>query len=250
MAQELKLVSLNIEGHNHLDRIIPFLRFEAPDVVCLQEVIEPDYERIRDIVGPNGGFAPFVLMPLGGSYVEDAKKFPWGIALFSRVHPVEMQTITYAENSKTLQEYDPVTKDQSRFNRSLLVANINCDGQRFTVATTHFTWTPDGNPDELQRRDTEAMLQALSTLPDFVLCGDFNAPRGGEIFSAISARYTDNIPTQYTSSLDPELHRTKGSIERMVDGLFTTPHYAVKDVSLRRGVSDHCAVVATIQCVS
>ncbi len=247
MVGGIKLISLNIEGHKHLERVVQFLKSEQPDVICLQEVIEPDFEFIRAAVGPEGVFAPLVLMPLGGPYVENAEKFPWGVLLLSRLPLLETRTMLYAENSKALQEYDPVTKDQARFNRLLLVGAIEHEGQRFTIATTHLTWTPDGNPDTLQRRDTEAMLRVLGTMPEFVLCGDFNAPRGGEIFAAIAARYKDNIPPHYTSSLDPELHRTKGSIERMVDGLFTTPHYVAEDVSLQCGVSDHCAMVARIQ---
>lgn len=38
----MKLISLNIEGHKHIDRQLPFFEIEAPDVLCLQEVFEPD----------------------------------------------------------------------------------------------------------------------------------------------------------------------------------------------------------------
>ncbi len=79
----------------------------------------------------------------------------------------------------------------------------------------------------------------------FVLCGDFNAPRGGEIFSELAARYRDNIPAQYTTSIDASLHRA-GDLQLMVDGIFTTPEYQASSVLLHSGVSDHYAVTADI----
>jgi hypothetical protein len=94
-------------------------------------------------------------------------------------------------------------------------------------------------------------MQILGTMGEFVLGGDFNAPRGGEMFSVLSSAYTDNIPLQYKTSLDLTLHRAARERgpqlgDKMVDGLFSTPAYSVSDVRLVDGVSDHMAVVATI----
>ena len=89
-------------------------------------------------------------------------------------------------------------------------------------------------------------IQSFINKEPFVLAGDFNAPRGGEIFSHIAERYTDNIPPHYTTSIDGTLHRA-GPIPFMVDGLFTTPSYRAKGVHLEFGVSDHAAVAATIE---
>ena len=92
----------------------------------------------------------------------------------------------------------------------------------------------------------KALLAHLNGTGEFVLCGDFNAPRGGEMFAELSSRYTDNVPASYLSSLDPKLHRA-GNLERMVDGIFTTPTYLVSDVEMYSGISDHCAFTATLQ---
>ena len=89
------------------------------------------------------------------------------------------------------------------------------------------------------------LLACLEPEEEFTLCGDFNAPRGGEIFTALAMRYQDNIPLEYASSIDGNLHR-KGPLPYMVDGLFTTPSYIASDVSLQSGVSDHCAILATV----
>ena len=121
-----------------------------------------------------------------------------------------------------------------------------CKGDdKFTVGTTHFTWTGDGKVDGQQRVDLERMFEILDNIPEIVLCGDFNAPRGGEIFNSLSERFTDYIPKHYTTSIDGNLHYA-GDLKVMVDGLFSTPHYTARNTKLVCGVSDHCAVVSEI----
>jgi endonuclease/exonuclease/phosphatase family metal-dependent hydrolase len=83
---------------------------------------------------------------------------------------------------------------------------------------------------------------------EIVFCGDFNAPRGGEIFSAFADRYKDNIPEKYKTSLDSS-HKGYGKPwweTTMVDGIFSTPRYIVKNVIFHKGLSDHQAVTAEI----
>jgi len=89
------------------------------------------------------------------------------------------------------------------------------------------------------------LCAVLETLGDFVLAGDFNAPRGKEIFSLLAERYTDNIPQKYTSSIDGTLHKA-GPLPYMIDGIFSTPLYEVVDVEMVCGVSDHCAFKAFV----
>ena len=72
-----------------------------------------------------------------------------------------------------------------------------------------------------------------------------NAPRGNETFSRLEEKYKDNIPREYKTSIDQNLHKVKG-IQFMVDGLFTTPVYKASNVKLVDGISDHMAVVAEI----
>jgi endonuclease/exonuclease/phosphatase family metal-dependent hydrolase len=89
------------------------------------------------------------------------------------------------------------------------------------------------------------MLGILKDKRQYVLCGDFNASRGGEIYKTLSQCMKDNVPLSYDTSIDPERHRIKG-LRAMVDGLFTTPVYGVSDVRLHFGVSDHGALEAVV----
>ena len=52
-------------------------------------------------------------------------------------------------------------------------------------------------------------------------CGDMNVPRGNETFNRLAEKYKDNIPLEYKTSIDQNLHRVKG-LQVMVDGLYYT----------------------------
>jgi endonuclease/exonuclease/phosphatase family metal-dependent hydrolase len=124
----------------------------------------------------------------------------------------------------------------------------------YTIATTHFTWSPKGEANDDQRRDQAALFAILDSLGEFAFAGDFNAPRGKETFSKFAERYQDNIPPHYETSIDVTLHKTRNNpVENarvgkyMVDGLFTTPQYQASNVRLEFGISDHAAIIATIE---
>jgi len=240
-APSVKLISLNIEKERHLDRVEDFLRSQPADLVCLQELVESSIPRLAGAFG--AGIARYV--PMKRRLSEESPPRVQGIGVFSRV-PIDVGVRyynSYADAVPDSAKGDPTTYNVS--NRPLVVCDVKKAGQDFRIVTTHFTWTPDGQASELQWTDMRAMMSVLEELGEFVLCGDLNAPRGGKIFSMLAEKYTDNIPPEYISSLDPDLHRA-GHLRLMVDGLFTTPAYRASEVRLQFGVSDHAAIIAEI----
>ncbi len=247
----LKLASVNIERSKHLDRVAQFVAREKPEVLCIQELMQKDAEKIRGM----GLFASESFVPMCRLTKEHPGEV-MGLGIFTRQAAKGFSHGYYVGDDRNVPDVDPLTPS-SEENRAVLVCDIERDGATYRVATTHFTWTPNGKPNEKQRHELVSLFSLLDTLGEFVLTGDFNAPRGGEIFSSIADRYKDNVPAQYGWSLDLNLHRARGgSIERdakeaglpglMVDGLFSTSAYDVKNVTLQDGVSDHMAIVADI----
>ena len=236
----ITLVSLNIERHKHVERVASFLSACKPDVVCLQEILE---EHIQEFAGAMGAtehtFAPMCLRPQESSSVM-------GVAILSRLS-IKRKTAEYyvGDPSHLPESFLGRVETYNNMNRALLVCDVEKEGTPFRIATTHFTWTPDGSASDLQREHMAALLKKLEAAGELVFSGDFNAPRGGEMFSTLAAKYKDNVPHLYTSSIDPVLHRA-GPLSLMVDGLFSTPAYTVSDVRMECGVSDHCALVATV----
>ena len=250
MSTSLKLVSLNIERSKHLELVIPFLEKEAPEVVCLQELAQKDIPLFEEALGAECLFAP---MANHGSGEDEVAPGVVGIGMFSKL-PIAQQEVKYYWGTGSCEvPYDFSSAVGKHATESYVVAyqDVEKNGEQFKIATTHFTWTPDGKADDFQREDMRSLLRVLEGLKEFTLCGDFNAPRGGEIFGELSKRYTDNIPHEYKTSLTLSLHRAgKTEPQRlgsyMVDGLFTTPTYTASEVRLQFGISDHAAIIAEI----
>ncbi len=246
---KIKLVSLNIERNMHYDTALPFLKAEQADVVCLQEILDRDVARFKKELGMECLYAPTGLADRGRNTEALAKAgICMGTTLFSRLPLTESRALYYfGTAAKVPSVEDPVPFGRhENFNGIFLAARVRSDGHWFTVGTTHFTWTPDGNASKAQREDMQRLLQMLAEFPDIVFCGDFNAPRGREIWNALASCYKDNIPMEYETSIDQKLHVTSG-IRHVVDGLFSTPEYKVSEVRLVEGVSDHQAVVGLIE---
>lgn len=233
----VSLLTLNIERSKHLERILPFLAQRMPDVSCIQELRESDVPYFEEVLGTRCVFEPMVL------HEDDGVFNVVGIGLFSRLPLKTSHTLYYVGEPGVLKKY--VGGDQGLFNRLVLLADVEKGSRLFRIGATHFTWTPDGEANDTQRNDLKRMLQLLEPHGEHVLCGDFNAPRGREIFSVLSERYTDNVPREYTTSLDQELHRAKG-LEYMVDGIFSTGGYKVQNVTMYCGLSDHCGFLSEV----
>ncbi len=242
----VSLVSLNVERSNHLDAVEKFLSSRSPDIVCLQELMVSDVERL----GKAASASSTLFVPMGIRPNESDAVL--GIGIFSR-HTMRARDVRYYRGAPDAlpNSFNGDASTNNAFNRMLALVDIEKEGMLFRIATTHFTWSQGGAATDEQRRDMTALLGILDTLGEFILCGDFNAPRGGEIFALLASKYKDNIPPQYKTSLDLTLHRAGKThadelSTKMVDGLFSTPGYAISDIELIPGVSDHCAIVATI----
>ncbi len=243
----MKLTSINIEENKHLERVLPFILKELPDVLCLQEVYEENLIDFKKM-GYDGEFAPMAC-------IETNEKYQLvGTAILSRHTLKNFELFYYRGSRETVCHFDRNNVYQTQ-QKAVLCADIHIDGETFTIATTHFTWTPDGNvPDPEQIADMEKFLAYTTALRPHVVCGDFNIPRHhNPLYEKLTKHYTDTIPEQYTTSLDPSLHRLghipdKKEIFKsfMVDYIFTQPPYTASDVRLEFGVSDHAGVVATI----
>jgi endonuclease/exonuclease/phosphatase family metal-dependent hydrolase len=239
MPPKISLACLNIEMSKHLGAVGKFLSQRLPEVVCLQELFEQDVQHISSALGG----APHVFVPMSR---RDPNVIV-GIGIFSWLPIKRKVDLHYRGSLDLLPRFDStnaLTKSKTQ-NQLLLVCEFEKEGALFHVGTTHFTWTPNGRADDIQRHDLKILLDQIDTLDELVLCGDFNFPRGGELFTIISNRLKDNIPTHYITSIDPKLHRA-GALQLMVDGLFSSGGYVVTDVELHSGVSDHCAITAEI----
>ncbi len=246
----ITLASINIEHGKHLPLLQRFLNETNPDVLCMQEVPELFLKDIMEMFGAPIHMTPHTLqrsMP----HFKGEDNVPEGIAIGSKLLFLNKPEHFFYSGTPQLVLFDSNNKET--YYRGVLYATILKDSVPFTIATTHHTWTHDGNSTVRQIEDTKKMLEMVDEqhLEDIILCGDFNAPRmllsgtKGEVFEMIASRYTDNIPQEIMTTLDQKLHRS-APIPLVVDGLFTSSKYHATSVQIKPDVSDHCAIIATI----
>ncbi len=243
----MKLISLNIEGKKHFDRVLPFLEQECPDVFCLQEVFEDDLELFTEL-GYEKIFLPMTLESVNENLIAI------GIAIFVRGNTHTSDTFYYTPPSNELPLF---SKDDipNTIACGVIITNVCFKQTTYSIATTHFTWTPDGAyPGPAQITNMETFLSSITSLHPHVMCGDFNIPRNiNPLYIPLCQHYTDAIPLRYRSSMDKNLHRLGNDVDKeiifnsfMVDYIFTQEPYLVNDVRLQFGVSDHAAVIGHI----
>lgn len=240
MDKKMKLLDLNIEGDNHFERIFPLIDAEKPDVICMQEVFQDDIDMIKSRLGFECRYQG--ILSLAENSVNLSPKGIWGIAIFTRFPIVDTCVEFYVKKNNFLPQFhgEPNSTD-----RAILIVDMLVGDEKFRIATTHFTWSPGGSVTDEQRHDLTKLLAITDRYTPMVLTGDFNAPRGKEIFDTLTTKFKDNIPPEVQTSIDPNLHRKK-NLQFMVDGLFTSPEYTASNVRVISGVSDHQAIVAEV----
>lgn len=237
---EVKILSLNIEGDKHLPEVIKLVGREKPDVVCLEEIFGEDFQIFRRQFDMKGIFMPAVWIDSPG-IPGFSKQGQFGVALLSRLPGKFSGNYYFKRRGPKLPRY---RGQPNAGHRCLVWQKV---GKGPIVAATHFTWSKNGQATQKQRRELTSLSQLLDKLQPDILCGDFNAPRGGEIWAAVSQKLVDNIPPGTKTTLDPTFHYTNG-LELVVDGFFTSPNsgMTVKSLRLVGGVSDHLAIVASV----
>lgn len=230
----LNIVSVNIEKDRHFDRLMPFLKKQKPDVILLQEVLSKDIAYFEKSLEMESHYAAL------NRYADSTQL---GILTLSNYPLLKTCAMYYrgdGDNLPLLEHAEP-----EKMARAILVTEIIKENQRYCLINTHFTWSPNGQPSALQNEDINILMQLLSEIPEFVFCGDFNAPRGTAIFDKIASKYKDNIPLHINTTIDKNLHKA-GGLKLVVDGIFSTSAYQINSVEIVDSISDHCAILAKI----
>lgn len=199
-----KLVSLNVEGRKHHDLVVPFLKSENPDIICLQEASRELEQILIDL----GYQTTYSLMC---KKVDVLGEFEQGILLASKVTQISKIVPYY-------QVDDVSNAKHKNYLFSYIMTELKIDNNLFRIATTHLMDTKDGKEDEVQMAGATELLRHLDKEEAHIICGDFNVPRGYNVlYEKFTAKYTDSIPLVYKSSLDKQIHRLGKEENRSTD---------------------------------
>jgi endonuclease/exonuclease/phosphatase family metal-dependent hydrolase len=238
----MKIISVNIQGNLQVERWIPWVKSESPDIFCLQEVYEDSFYQIQKEFGYYGEFYTMSIIPKEfQSTIGKGTSDVWGLAMFSKtpIHAVQKTTYAGSPDDLTYRWHDTC-------NRAVIVGMVTPeDGKTYPVATTHFTWSNEGLNTNIQYNDWKSLVSVLSPYTELLLCGDMNVPRGSPLATLMTESFKDCIPAKYDTSLDPVLHRA-GHLKRMVDYLFIRGALKCDSIELVQGVSDHMGIVAQV----
>lgn len=234
----LKLLTLNIENDRHLERVRAAIAEHMPDIICLQEVLESDCARLASSGGYDVKFSVSGRLPRAPD-----RECNWGVAVLSRV-PVRSQTESYYTDDSRIR----VLRQPNDPRGVLVVTELEHQGRPYRIATLHFTWTGNGHISEAQKEDFSRLKRLLSRYSDYVLCGDFNAPRGREMFGKFvdELGLIDHLPASVTSTIDARFHRA-GALELVVDTIFSTQQYRALKIRVLEGISDHKGILALVE---
>ncbi len=245
MDASVNILQLNIERDTHLALVENLLRDRTPDIVTMQEVFSDDVTRLESCGDYASAFVSLMtdFRPESGAVKKEGLLIMW-----NKRFSLEKKEVNLYYSDPRAHEVPTGMRSSNERERALLTVVLTEGEKTYRVSTTHFTRTPDARVDDLQRAHFRIMSGLLSRYDDahgVILTGDFNTPRGDELYDTLAATYCDNIPPEVATTLDQRLHRVNG-LMYVVDGLFTTPNYSVSDVEVIDGVSDHKAIVAKI----
>lgn len=257
----LKLIQLNIERNKHWDKVLPFLEREDADVLCLQEIFACDIPKL-EMLGYRCQFGQIATFPY--DFEKPDELFPQGVVLASRppLHEAAVHHYYAApqpELPQALQGSSALTltaeDKRAMTHQTVVTGAVQMNNTQFVIASTHFTWTRQGRvANDFQKHDMQSLLEYLKRYPSLLLTGDFNIPRHqNELYEQLAQRYQDHVPESVTSTMDVDVHyaghipEIRADLEQyVVDYIFSTPDYQVKNVRTQFGVSDHCALIAEV----
>ncbi len=241
----MKLISLNVEKGKHFEKHKDYIIKENPDILCLQEVLKEDIEKYKKITKSEFAiFEPIINTKIKKENKE--VKYIEGIAIFSKLPVIFAGFHAIFDNNKIVQKSDSSLED---FFWKALVVKVLENKKEFTIVNIHGIVTERGEVvTEKQRRYFENLLKILENYKNIILTGDSNAPRGIEIFDKIAKIYKDNIPQEYKTSIDNDIHRVGHlNLRYVIDILFTDGNVKAENIFYKSGMSDHFALVADIK---
>ncbi len=252
MSEVITVATLNTEGGQcgpHSANIHRFLRQFSPQVLGVQEIFPPDTSWLQSTLNSqDAAFLPNfeVREPLSDRIAGVGL---YGVALISAFRPLDVSQHYFTEEKFPSRPF--VSEKDYPTSRGVLTATYAVGNKTLRVATTHFTWSPDGSNtpeqwDDWHRLSTELRKQQ----PDLIM-GDFNVPRGTKLGTTITRTYRSVLPPTIQTTMDHQLHKDPRLPPRVVDYILIPKQSQVtmvpQSVHVCSGVSDHCAIVCDIK---
>lgn len=266
----MKIICLNCWGGKLHEELLTYIKTNAPDILCLQEVIhspesEKDWLTYRDCdhilpqranlfrdVSEALPYHVAAFCPAAqGVLWDDDRSIPsqWGLATFvHRSFPIIGQVQGFVHK-----EYSPVGYGDHPRSRSAHGVRVYDYSANRAVSVTHMHGLRDlnGKMDTPERADQARKLLSLShqvSQPEdvVIICGDFNVEHDSETLAILTdAGLTDLVSGRGFESTRNSHYKKLG---RFADYMLINREKAVRDFDVIHDpeVSDHCPLVLRI----
>ena len=242
-VQGVKIIQANIWGGKLGQQIIDFLKTEAPDFVCMQEVNALEgrsgykFFATLDEIKSGAGFSDMFMSPTySARYME--REISYGNAILSQV-PFD-STETIFTHREYIRSFD-VERDGGNI-RNLQIARVTAEGKPLTILNHHgfhVVGSKEGNDETMRQMGIIAdKIKALSG--PVILCGDFNLTPNSKSLAPINKELTNLSKNNGLKCTYNQLSK----VREVCDYIFVNDGIKVRSFKMSDElISDHKALV-------
>lgn len=257
---DITILQININGANYYKALTTFLTHTDFDILCLQEVAglntftgnlystRDAFEGIKLLLSKNYNGE----LAISQRFTSDKMHSFVGNAIFYKKEFLlkKKEVVSLYENAL----YFPSdSKEYEEIGRNVLSLELEKEGKKLTILTTHLAWNPRPTEHLYQRTQNMRLVSYVKKLSHpFILAGDFNL---------LSSQSTPKELEQYARSLT-KIHHIKNTLDSLnhrvsklfPPGLAVDYIYITKDITElhfsvleKYHISDHFALSATLR---
>jgi len=244
----MKLLQWNIWYKEDIDNILSTIKEINPDVICLQELTINHPHHNQNIDTPR-----FIAEGLGFKYffkeaqksISNGHERKYGNAIFSRF-PIIDSKFYYIQD---LQDPNIQNPDYSKEGRVYIESIIEVDGKKFTIATTHMSYTHEFASTPEKKVETNKLIEILKEKnSNFIFTGDLNLLPNSYTINELSKLLKNAGPTleQNTWTTKPFSYNgfNADTLNWRLDYCFVTPDIEVKSSQIiDTPYSDHLPIL-------
>lgn len=245
----MKVMQLNIWFGHLLIPALSLIDDEAPDVLCVQEVMSsahgyPLFDTYQTHERLCERFAYSFFSPTF-SFDALGETCDYGNAIYSN-YPISEESVDFTNGV-----YDPklTIKTAGSNIRNVQHCTLTLEaGKTVTIANHHgfHNRSPEGSPEAVaSMRQVRESLEKITT--PLIVCGDLNANPGSATLHELDALELRNLSTEFkVMTTLSSLHRLQEAL--VSDYMLVSPSLGVEDFHVSDSlVSDHRALIATIK---
>lgn len=249
---KIKFATLNIwSGGRLLDKIISFIKKEAPDVVTMQEVRNGKDLRLekqcrtmgvfkKELRYPYSVFAPAFLNTLSVGKIDE------GNAILSRF-PIIYDKVTFFDN-----EFGEFNSENSKHFELipciLQHTVIEHQSLKLNIFNAHGIWGLDGKDNEDRLKMSKIIINEIKDKANVILAGDFNVKPNTKTIQNIELYLKNVFRDELITTFNMKQKVGEGYATSVVDMVFVSKNIKVlSHFCPRYDISDHLPLVCTLE---